>query len=159
MTGAIVELNTLFLNDQNLVDSSLQNTSLTRSKYHYDNNGYLVLKLVYNTNNELLETLSQQIVNGTISSISSVTQSGLQDYLYQYSNYDLNRTYTLDNEHIGQAFRGKRFKNMAKKVSIMNISGMSEFAYEPVYDNKNRIIKVTNYSGTNSLAIENYEYY
>lgn len=149
------ETKRFFLNSKNLIDSSVESNGASRSKYSYDANGFLVEQKTYNGSNAWQQTSTFNYnISGSIVSQSTVTDSGLGDSLFEYTDFETGKNNTLRNENFGQVFRGKNSVQFAKKVKVTNLSGVTEYVYTPSYDTQGRISRVVN-SSANIILVTN----
>jgi len=131
---------TYFLNAQNLADSVAVLAALSYSyKNTYNSNGYLISQRQYDGQNNLVNIVTDSIVNGNPLSIRG-------DGTLTVNTFN-NHANSIGTGNMGQRFLGTNSKNL---LNSSNATGAGETNYSYTYDSEGRVTSQTLNNVTNS---------
>ncbi len=141
-SGPLVETAYYYLNDQNLIDSSVADNGHEKSKRFYNAEGYLISARNYDFSDNLTSIETYTIENGNTTLLE--VESPFGDFLYSETNseFDGNSKNTVGSSNLGRPFFGTSSKQFSRKKYYKDDSTDIIYEFLPTYDNQGRVVEV-----------------
>lgn len=158
--GTLAYRETMELDNSGYITQKHHNLSNDYTYFKVSADGYLESEVNRDASGDLLETKYYYNGDGLLDSTRQFESNILRSVTI-YTEYDLQRDYTIGFENIGRPFMGRKFIHPPLKYRQYNVQlqATANFTHKYTYDGEGRIIQDERVTTNNDNYTDNYEYY